>query len=91
MPSTNTTSSGIHHLAILPSMNFSCFRVAVWPCLGACADQERAFVPFGMMDADHGSFHNRPDVQTARFSRSIDEIHSPPDLITSFERSVIRM
>ena len=28
---------------------------------------------------------------TARFSRSIEEIHSPPDLITSLERSVICM
>ena len=28
---------------------------------------------------------------TARFSRSIEEIHSPPDLITSLARSVICM
>ena len=27
----------------------------------------------------------------AMFSRSIEPIHSPPDLITSFERSVMRM
>ena len=85
------TSSGSHHFATLPSRNASrSSRVDVAARL-LHDDEQRALLPLRVRDADDGRFGDRRVRPSPRFSRSIDEIHSPPDLITSFARSVICM
>ena len=46
---------------------------------------------FGCGDADHGGLRRHPDARPPGSRWSMERIHSPPDLMTSFERSVIRM
>ena len=52
--------------------------------------QQRPLLPFRVRDADHRGLGDR-GWPIAAFSSAIEEIHSPPDLITSLERSVICM
>ena len=87
---TNSTSSGIHHLATLPSKNSSS-SVLVDLRVGLLHhDQQRPLVPFRMATPITAASATA-GCATATFSRSIELIHSPPDLITSLERSVICM
>ena len=53
-------------------------------------DQQRPLVPLGMRHADDRRFATAGWPQ-ATFSSSIEQIHSPPDLMTSLARSVICM
>ena len=53
-------------------------------------DQQRPLLPFRVRGADDGGFGDRR-MRDGGVSMAIDEIHSPPDLMTSFERSVICM
>ena len=50
-------------------------------------DQQRPLLPFLVRNGDDGRLEY-VGCNKARFSISIDEIHSPPDLMTSFRRSV---
>ena len=88
--STNTTSSGIHHFAILPSKNFSnSSRLTSWPGFLIATTIGRSSY-FGCRTPITAASCT-PGCATAMFSRSMELIHSPPDLITSLERSVICM
>ena len=88
--STKMTSSGIHHLAILPVKNSSrSARVAVAPGLRTTTSSGRSghFWCGTAMAAACAT----AGWATARFSISIELIHSLPDLMTSLVRSVICM
>jgi hypothetical protein len=90
MLSTNVTSSGVHHLAILPSKNArSSSRFTSAPGFLVTTSSGRSS-HFGCLTPMHAAIATA-GWAIAMFSRSIEPIHSPPDLMTSLLRSVICM
>ena len=86
----NSTSSGVHHLAILPSKNCNnASRVTVMPGRSTTTSTGRSS-HFGWNTPMQAAC-STAGWAMARFSRSMVPIHSPPDLITSLLRSVICM
>ena len=86
--SMKANSSGIHHLATRSARN-SALVLGGWPSSTHDAGQ-RALAPALVGHRDHRGLGDRGWAMIS-FSRSTDEIHSPPDLMTSLARSVIRM
>ena len=88
--STNSKSSGIHHLAIFPWNEARSSGALTWAShLSTTTSRGRSshfgcFTPITAAWATAGCAMASP-------SMSIELIHSPPDLITSLERSVIFM
>src|SRR5712675_571003 len=83
-----TISSGIHHLAILSSRcaEIDCFVTP--PAATTTSNGRSSHVGCGIPITAASTTPGHP---IARFSISIELIHSPPDLMTSFARSVSRM
>ena len=56
----NTTSSGSHHLATLPARKSRISSLVMSPRYCSSGDDagQRALLPFGMEDGDHGRFHH---------------------------------
>ncbi len=90
MASTKTTSSGVHHLAILPSNQASISsRVNCASGFFTTTSSGRSS-HFGWKAAMQAAI-STAGCAMAMFSMSIEPIHSPPDLMTSLLRSVMIM
>src|SRR5215213_5354 len=88
--STNSYRSGSHHFAYFPlRWSVSCSGVALCPGLRTTTASGRS-CHFGSGIAITAASATAGCAISA-FSRSTDEIHSPPDLMTSLERSLIWM
>ena len=87
---TTATSSGICHLAILPSKKrSSSSRETLAPGLVTTTSSGRSS-HFGWRQAMTAASCTA-GCAMAMFSRSMELIHSPPDLMTSLLRSVMNM
>ena len=86
--STNSKRSGIQNFAHCPERcSRSCSSVALWPSFKTTTASGRsAHFSCGIAITAASATAGCPMIL---FSSSTDEIHSPPDLITSFERSLI--
>ena len=89
--STNSNRSGSHHFAKLGARNSRSSSAVAVCALAQHDDRERPLLPLLVGDRDHRRLGDGGMRPSARSRASTDEIHSPPDLITSFERSLIWM
>src|SRR5690606_15902654 len=86
--STKATSFGIHHLATWPSKpaSSSAARLSPHCSLTTTSSGRSCHLGWGKPITAHSC---TAGCDIATFSRSMELIHSPPDLITSLVRSVI--